>query len=638
MTTPNSIALNFLPLTTQDFTYKIFRKPLEGGEPNVPGISFLPEDCSGEDKTAPRLRYAVSFEPVDGYQQVSVGAWVDPSLTVRALHKAMSQLAAAALGDAVEPPENDFTRFVGIRLAKHPGANELMQLRAHALKRIGHFGFLCKFHLKTYDETALTPQRRLEISLTHKGGRLNEDYYADQYEKVENFLSRFHDKLSTLTLHDGTKLELAPKLAAVPSFTLNRRTYVFANQREHRAQFFGLRDYGPLQRVQGSPKLAFVYAEADHLRSQDLFRALRGDTFQTFPGMDKMFGLQLNKDNVIGLKVKDFDYPTLRKATSDLRAHMNGHQIVPVALVPFSKHQAEDQSPQYYAAKHAFLSEGFSSQFVDRRRLDDANALKWSISNIALGIFAKLGGVPWQVRPSTQRCLVIGIGQAHRRIEERIDRFIAYSVLTDSSGLYESIRMLGESASMDDYLKALKKNLRDVLSEHAGEYQSFVLHMTWSMKRYEIDAIREVLEDLNKDSSVKAEFVAIKFNDKNDFLGFAVEKNSRIPLEGTVTKLSKSDFLLWFSGLGLDDNKAPKKPERPVHLSIMYPKAAMDEAVTRRLLQDAINIAGANWRGFNGKSMPISVYYAKLIAEYYSRFREQNLPDINFDKMQPWFL
>jgi hypothetical protein len=95
---------------------------------------------------------------------------------------------------------------------------------------------------------------------------------------------------------------------------------------------------------------------------------------------------------------------------------------------------------------------------------------------------------------------------------------------------------------------------------------------------------------------------------------------------------------MWFSGLSLDDSKAPKKPERPVHLRILYPETQLPEGDLKRVLQDAMSIAGANWRGFTAKSMPISVYYAKIIADYYAHFREAGLPEVDFETVSPWFL
>jgi hypothetical protein len=187
-------------------------------------------------------------------------------------------------------------------------------------------------------------------------------------------------------------------------------------------------------------------------------------------------------------------------------------------------------------------------------------------------------------------------------------------------------------------LHRLRSNLREVLISHAHSYDSFVLHVTFRVRRREIETIQALLKELKAEDSAQQEFIAIKFNDKNSFFGFSVDHNSRVPYEGTVAPLSHRDFLMWFSGIGLDDSKAPKKPERPVHLSILYPDFRLPDADLKRVLQDAMNIAGTNWRGFNAKSMPISVYYAKIIADYYGHFREADLPEVDFENVSPWFL
>ena len=184
----------------------------------------------------------------------------------------------------------------------------------------------------------------------------------------------------------------------------------------------------------------------------------------------------------------------------------------------------------------------------------------------------------------------------------------------------------------------MRANLRQVLISHAEKYDSFVLHVTFRIRQREIETIQALLNELKGGEGAQHEFIAIKFNDKNSFFGFSVDHNSRVPYEGTVAPLSQREYLMWFSGLGLDDSKVPKKPERPVHLSILYPETRLSEADLKRVLQDAMNIAGANWRGFSAKSMPISVYYAKIIADYYAHFREANLPDVDFENVSPWFL
>ncbi|NJN13458.1 MAG: hypothetical protein HC815_38345 [Richelia sp. RM1_1_1] len=55
-------------------------------------------------------------------------------------------------------------------------------------------------------------------------------------------------------------------------------------------------------------------------------------------------------------------------------------------------------------------------------------------------------------------------------------------------------------------------------------------------------------------------------------------------------------------------------------------------------LQDVINLAGANWRGFNAKFLPVSIYYCQLIAQQLKKFNEQGYGSIPIKNSKPWFI
>ncbi len=633
------IALSFLPVK-DDFAYLIYRKELEETDQSVPGTRWLPRDMAAKEQPGgKRIRYAISLSPLDEYEKVTVGAWVDVGLTADVLHNALvRRCQTEPLVSSVEIPSDDFYHKIAFTLATHGVVREVMWLRAYGLKSTGQFGFLTEFSLRIPAEEQLLDRRRLELSLSLKNGRLNEDFYLDHYQKRELFQKQYFSSIECLSLHDGSTVTLDSKLSVVPSFQLSKRTYIFASDKEAKNQFFGLRDNPPLKLADPNTRLEFVFIPSDRPKSQDLFRALRGNTYTTFLGMEKMFRTPIGNHNVSATEVSGFTNNELAQAAEAIKKKYPGIPVVPIVVVPFTKHTSDEETRNYFAAKHAFLQSGLYSQFVDRKRLEDRNALKWSVSNIGLALFAKMGGVPWRIKPSTDNCLLVGIGQAHRIINGKVEKYFAYSVLADSSGIYESIRILGSTANRSQYISSLKDKLREVLLEHKGKYKSFVLHLTFSMKKDELAAISGLLKELQTSEGNQNEFVALKFNDHNDFFGFSTTSNSRVPYEGTVAELSRKDYLVWFSGLSLDDSKAPKKPERPVHIRVVYPERPLDRNDLKRLLQDAMNIAGANWRGFNAKSMPISVYYAKLIADYYSRFREAGLSEIDIESMSPWFL
>lgn len=640
MTSTSQVALNFLAVRQQEFDFRIYRRKLGETEQSPPNTRWLPVDLD-KQRDGEAKQYEVALQQADGFEEVTINAWTCPPLTVEVIHKALiAKIDSNSLSTSVEHPAKEFRREIAFVLKRHSEyVREVMWLRAYDMKSVGRFGFLCSFNVRVAPNTEVNRKQLLELTLTNRNGRVNEAFYLDRYKKIGDFLEKYYEKIRTLRLHDGTSIEIENKLSVFQSFTLDTRTYVFADNREAKSQFFGLRDSGPYAAPEIAARLAFLFKSEDRSNSQDLFRALRGDTYTTFTGMEKMFRAPISKANVTGLEVSGFDIDAISSACETLKKQFPEEHILPIALVPFSKHTSDVMTLDYYRAKHTFLRHGFASQFIDRTKtMGDKIALKWSISNIGLATFAKMGGVPWRIKPSTKDCLIIGIGQAHVIREEVIEKYFAYSVLTDSSGTYETIRVLATSQDKQAYFKALKSNLRDVLLSHQDHYSSFVMHVTFSLKRDEIQIIKDLLSELQNSSNGQQEFVVLKFNDHNDYFGFSTQHNSRVPFEGTITPLSKREFVMWFSGVSAADSKAPRKPERPVHVKVLYPDKPLAMPDLQRLLQDAINIAGANWRGFNAKSMPISVYYAKLIADHYAKFREAGLQDVDMDNLPPWFL
>jgi hypothetical protein len=346
------IALNFLPFREQDFAFAIYRRKLEITDQAVPGTRWLPIDCMAENKgDARKLRYAVSLTKDDGYQETSIRAWVNPGLTVHVLYEALvARTQKDDLAENSELPDREFLREVGLVLKRHGDAREMMSLRPFELRANGHFGLLCKFSLRVPLTSPLPEKTRLELSLMHKIGRTNEDFYLDHRGKIEWFLNTYFDRLASLQLHDSTVVHPERRLSVISAFLLERRTFVFGGGQESPNQFFGLRDHGPLEAPKHPIQLAFTYRKEDRERAQDLFRALRGDTYPTFPGMEKLFRVRVSRDNVVGREVEQLTNSELRAVGKTLSDSYPKMTVIPILVVPWSKHSSEQETNNYYSA------------------------------------------------------------------------------------------------------------------------------------------------------------------------------------------------------------------------------------------------------------------------------------------------
>lgn len=217
--------------------------------------------------------------------------------------------------------------------------------------------------------------------------------------------------------------------------------------------------------------------------------------------------------------------------------------------------------------------------------------------------------------------------------------------MTDSSGLYEDLQVLGKDTDERSYLSRFTENLLQIFRGHAQRFSRFAIHTPFRLRHEEMKAIQDAITRFTKETQRLMTFAVLKFNAESDFIAFSTTTNARVPFESTLVPLSHRDYLAWFEGLQFHKNTVERRYGRPVHIEFIYPlhdPKAPDSGLSFRekqiYLQDSLNLSGANWRGFNAKSLPVSVFYAKLIARYFSEFERLGLAECDLDNLTPWFL
>ena len=630
-----SIALNLFPLTSTQFTFVLYRLPYsEGHRPSVDNEQAvrrrLNVDGSYDD-------YWTLFQQVKGGVATVCEPMDNTYATLEALRIALIQSCYRKLSSSDFQIVGGFLKRVEITVGHFPEGIQVISLEPYLLRAHRQFGILANFRFHPEEEYRGTREAlRRSLSLD-RHGRSNRNHYADRYSQLLRFVERFHSVIFPLRLPGGHNVAVDSRFTELTSEKLDVKHYIVGSNREARSQYMGVKESGPLNCTPDETRFCFLYRPEDRTLSHDLFRALRGDTFRTFPGMEAMFKLSLRNEHVSGIPLSGFSYKEIEQVADRVVSESNGSNIVPIVLTPFSRHDDLEYNSQYWLLKHAFLSRNLPLQVVANETVKNKNKLKWSASGIGLQIFAKAGGIPWKVRPRTERCLIVGVGQAHQMVDERISRYFAYSVLTDSSGVFEEVRTLGESQDEGDYMQYFSENLRNIFDEYSDRFSNFVVHTTFKIRRNELNTIANILSERHAQRTA-GDFVSIKFNDRNRFFGFARGHNSRVPYESSLIRLSTNEFLVWFEGLQYGQPTVRKRIGNPLHVQFTFPQDGLSMDKRRDHLQDAINLSGANWRGFNAKSLPVSVYYAQIIARYLGEFESHNLPPIDVNTLTPWFL
>lgn len=635
------IHLNFLPVIGKFPMFRVYRKLRveKEAKPSPATRSYsLPEVASDIEK---RNGYWVQITPSEGFEEFLVQPDYNQYLTRWILFMVLFESAKQQLPPRdFHIPERGFVDEISFVMQRHEEGEDLLVVKPYFLRATRQFGCLADFHFRLNRGIPFSRRvQQLSLSLD-KTFRRNLDYYVDRSSRIRKYLQDRKGVLVSFCMPGATQAtSLGDDFVPLPASRLNSKVYVFAAGKEAKSQFTGLRDFGPLKSLDSAPTLLFVFQEQERLAGRILAMALRGSGQRerySFPGFHNLFKTDVHIDrNPIVLP--ELSVQSFASALSQIKdqKHENPN-IIPILILPGKN---EDS---YLPFKAVFAHEGIPTQVCTAPIILDDNALKWAIANIALQVFCKSGGQPWKVRPAEERSLIIGISQSHKILIRNdtpwVEKYFAFSIMTDSSGLFQRIQVLGEGEQQPGYLQHLRSNLHQILAESAEQFSRVVIHTSFKLKRKEMDAIQQTVQQVSaKVGRAKCRFAVVKVNHKTRFFGINRGVNSLVPYEATRVKLGRGEYLVWFEGIFPDRTTVSKAFPGPTHLEFMR-ISDEDEIGDETLLQDLVNLSGANWRGFNAKSAPISVFYCHLVAELVHDFYQKGLPLPAMKDLRPWFL
>ncbi|MGL5806642.1 MAG: Piwi domain-containing protein [Xenococcaceae cyanobacterium] len=639
-----SIDLNFLALTEQEFKFTVYRKPCKELKPkkNSEWYQYSLPIKSGVSNNEPntRAKYWISLVPEESFEPFYCHCQDNRYLSQYVLHKVLeNRLISTAL--QYESLTKRFQRAVRFRLKEYPEGYEVISLEPYYLSVAERFGFLIEFEFKKREGIAFTGKiQRLSLSLD-SDGKSNRNFYVDKYKKIASFINNYlaSDNIFPIQGNLQCEINIERYLYQLSAKTLNPIIYIFGGDREGQDRLGGLRRFGPLEPLNAPAQFDFTFTDKSREYAVDLYKALRGELHPTtFKGMEKTFGTIIEKSNTQRSTLRSFTSNSINHTINKIKNSSESNSIQ-IAILP-----SRERKQEYCDLKYSSLEADLQMQIVTLDLLKKESTFKWAVSNIGLQIFAKLGGKPWKVKPSQQNCLIIGVGQAHqfKNIEEgrtTIDKYFAYSVLMDSSGIYKEIEILGDSTDKNTYLSQIQIKVEKIIKKYQNQFDKFVIHTPFKLKHQELEVIKSSLQVLNNSLELTdIEFVVIKINTVNKFFGYYSKSNSLVPYESTYLQLSHKEYLIWFEGIQLDKPNVSKRFASPTHVEFYFSNRNLSVIEKTLYLQDVINLAGANWRGFNAKLLPISIYYCQLIAKKIKEFNEQGYKNIPIETSRPWFL
>lgn len=282
-----------------------------------------------------------------------------------------------------------------------------------------------------------------------------------------------------------------------------------------------------------------------------------------------------------------------------------------------------EQNP-YYVARSLFLLHQVPIQDFTLELLSQTdNSLGYSLNNMALASYAKMGGVPWLLKssPTLSHELVIGIGSANL-YEDRLSknqRIMGITTVFSGDGSY-IVSNTSKAVAPDQYASALVEVLKQTIEKvktrlnwQRGDTIRIVFHA--SVKKFnhdEIDAVKKVI-DLYREYNIEYAFLKISEHHGLHMFDSTTADETRgkyAPVRGQVYKLSDHENLVYLIGQKELKQVSDGHP-RGLILSVHRDSTFKD---IKYLSAQLFNFSAHSWRSYFPNPMPVTISYSDLIA------------------------
>ena len=647
----NKLTLNFLKLSTSDFSITCFRRQCLLENETSPGDDFHRVNFSERTPDGVKVDhwFWISIEQREGFEPFSFIAskYVHASLWIlrRTFFVSFAE-HIKSLGTIADFEEGIFKKLL-VKVVKCCGEYDPELLLGYQgfrcemewLPSVRAFGIIVNFHF--FPDATLHDSRliqKLSFSIDNQGNS-NRDFHAIR----RSWLRRFREKFTTgftYTMCDcSTNLSFESFVRLEPTM-LPCRQYRFGHDTSDLRPYWGVKKNGPYREVKTSPTYIFVFREHYRQEARQVYRSLAGTEFpDKFSGMKNFFHVGFSGKNVIAKTISEESITEYRRVAAEIVAEDYEN---PVCIVLHS-----GDAEKYYCLKTILLKSKIPSQVIEISTVGKGRSFQWAVAGLGVQIFSKSGGYPWCVSTSRKDTLIVGLSQIIDQEPGKRARFIAYSIASDASGIFKNIKTLSTNDDEKSYEIELARNLKAQLMTNfeAGDItpSRIVLHCSFRLKRSAMEAVRRVVADCRREAPSMPQVFVLRVNTTHPYFGFDDENASCVPPENALVRLGRGRYLFWTEGY-VPGRSIIGRISNPILISFDHVNEGLTRDIERELLEDIGNLAGANWRGFQARSRPVSVLYSDLVGEFIHNVREYSttynlsmeLPPL--EQFVPWFL
>ncbi len=370
-----------------------------------------------------------------------------------------------------------------------------------------------------------------------------------------------------------------------------------------RSPMMGISQFGPYDRdifPKSEIKPAIVYPFA---REKEVDRFIQSfiNGLGIYSGFRRWFRVEM----------KDFEKYDLKSTTLEAYDETLKNIVKSDYDIVFVIVEEDSRDASLYSRiKTILLGNGIPCQVIRSITISTTDdQLQWIIGNIALSTYAKVGGTPWVIEAREKPEIILGMSRAMDRYKKVIVGFVT---IFKHNGDFILLYSKSPVTTWEEYQLQLEKLVYDAIREYERREEtpsSLVFHFHKRTGRREIEAVKEAIDSLGLD----VKYALLHLNSYSSYRIFDATDFTYVPLIGLSARLSSRQAILVTDGR----RRYSRRPYvgTPHVLEITMDKeSTMDFGEFPRLVEQVYRFSYVNWRGFNARTVPITINYPYLIA------------------------
>lgn len=393
----------------------------------------------------------------------------------------------------------------------------------------------------------------------------------------------------------------------------------------------GLTQYGPYTKRtfdRNDPSICVICAQHDKGRVEQFVRKLlKGISGSKYfsNGLEGKFSLGTSRVEVFTTDSDDVNgYKNAIETAIRKKSDEGGRWDLALVQVrqSFKKLNVRD-NPYYWGKSLFFLHQVPVQDFTIELLGQSDYYLSYSLNNMALACYAKMGGVPWLLRssPTLSHELVVGIGSANIGQERGVgnQRIMGITTVFSGDGSY-IVSNTSKAVAPDEYCYALTLVLSDTIQKiqsrmnwQKGDTIRLIFHA--SVKKFNKEEIQAVRSVMDKYKDYQIEYAFLKISEDHGLHLFdsstaGSQKGRLAPLRGKAFKLSRNEMLVYLIGQRELRQETDGHP-RGIIISVHKDSTFKD---IKYLSTQLYSFASHSWRSYFPNPMPVTISYSDLIA------------------------